>query len=145
VRLDRFRALAELVPRPAPATSDPDPTASISAAAEGWPSPQDLAAQIERWLPHAAGRWHAADSLIGLLRTTPPADQASVGLPWVHKIIVGTPRHHGMGTWLSVGWLDSLRNAQVLDAAALPLYVAIVDALAAEDFPGAVELQRRDE
>jgi len=139
------QALAELVPRPASATSDGDPMAAISAARNGWPTPQELATQIERWLPHAAGHWHAADNLIGLLRTTPPADQARIGLPWVHKIVASPRRSLGMGTWLSVEWLGSLRDAQVLDAATWPLYGTLVDALAAENYAGAVELQRRDE
>jgi hypothetical protein len=139
------QALTELVPRPTPATSDSDPMAAISAARNGWPTPQELATQIERWLPRAAGHWNAADSLIGLLRTTPPADQARTGLPWVHTIIAGTRRSPGMGTFLSVEWLGSLRDASVLDAATWPLYGTLVDALAAENYPGAVELQRRDE
>ena len=50
-----------------------------------------------------------------------------------------------MGTWLSVEWLGSLHDAQVLDAATWPLYGTLVDALAAENYAGAVELQRRDE
>jgi hypothetical protein len=139
------QALAELVPRPASATSDGDPMAAISAARNGWPTPQELATQIERWLPHAVGHWHAADNLIGLLQTTPLADQARIGLPWVHKIIASPRRSLGMGTWLSVEWLGSLRDAQVLDAATWPLYGTLVDALAAENYAGAVELQRRDE
>ena len=139
------QALAELVPRPATATSDGNPMAAIRAARNGWPAPQELATQIERWLLHAAGHWHAADNLIGLLQTTPPADQARIGLPWVHKIIASPRRTHGMGTWLSVEWLGSLRDAQVLDAATWPLYGTLVDALAAENYAGAVELQRRDE
>jgi hypothetical protein len=139
------QALAELVPRPAPATSDSNPMAAISAASNGWPTPQELGAQIERWLSYAAGHLHAADNLIGLLRTIPPADQARIGLPWVHKIIASARESLGMGTWLSVEWLSSLRDAQVLDAATWPLYGTLVDALAAENYAGAVELQRRDE
>jgi len=139
------QALAELVPRPATATSDGNPMAAMRAARNGWPAPLELAPQIERWLLRAAGHWHAADNLIGLLQTTPPADQAGIGLPWVHKIIAGPRRTHGMGTWLSVEWLGSLHDAQVLDAATWPLYGTLVDALAAENYAGAVELQRRDE
>lgn len=139
------QALAETVPRPATAISDTNPMAAINAARGDWPSPQELAPQIERWLPRTVGHWHAADSLIGLLRTIPPADQASIGLPWVHRIIVGRRKGWGMGTFFSVEWLGSLRDAQVLDAGTWPLYGALVDALAAENYPGAVELQRRDE
>lgn len=139
------QALAELIPRPAPATADSNPMAAISAARDGWPTPQELATQIARWLPHAAGHWHAADNLIGLLQTAPPADQARTGLPWVHEIIASPHRTHGMGTWLIVEWLASLRDAQILDAATWPLYGTLVDALAAENYAGAVDLQRRDE
>ena len=50
-----------------------------------------------------------------------------------------------MGTFLSSQWFGSLRDAQVLDAATWPVYGTLVDALAVENYAGAVELQRRDE
>jgi hypothetical protein len=139
------QAVAELIPHPSPVTADRDPMATISAAADGWPTPQELTAQIKRWLPHAVSHWHTADNLIGLLQTTPPADQARLGLPWMHEIITSPRRAHGMGTFLGVEWLGSLRAAQVLGPDTWPLYGALVDALAAENYQGAVELQRRDE
>ena len=61
------------------------------------------------------------------------------------EIIASPRRTHGLGTWLSVEWLASLRHARVLDPATWPLYGKLVDALAAENYAGAVELQRRDE
>jgi len=51
----------------------------------------------------------------------------------------------GMVTWLAVGWLRSLSEGQAVNDETRPLYDALVDALAAEDYPGAVELQRQDE
>jgi hypothetical protein len=63
------QALAELIPRSSHATADGNPMAAISAARDGCPTPQELSTQIERWLLHGAGHWHAADSLIGLLQT----------------------------------------------------------------------------
>jgi len=88
---------------------------------------------------------NAADSLIGLLQTTPPVDQARTGLAWIREIITSPRRTYNMGTFLSIQWLGSLRDAQVLDVATWPVYGTLVDALAAENYAGAVELRRRDE
>ena len=96
-------------------------------------------------LPHAAGYWHAADNLIGLLKVMQLAEQARTGLPWVHQIITSRGKVPGMVTWLAVGWLRSLSEGQAVNDETRPLYDALVDALAAEDYPGAVELQRQDE
>ncbi len=137
-------AIAEMIPSPSPVSGDTDPDASIRAARDGWPTPGELNGLIERMLPHAVGYWRAADSLIGLLRTMPLADQANVGLPWIHKIVTNR-RVPGMGTWLAVEWLRSLSEANALDNAVRPLYDALVDTLAAEDYRGAVQLQRQGE
>ncbi len=138
-------ALAEMIPSPSPTNWDTDPDATISAASEGWPAPAELASQIERLLPYAAGYWHVADNLIGLLKALPVADQARTGLPWVHLIITGRERMPGMGTWLAVEWLRSLSEGNAVDDATRPLYDAVVDALAAESYQAAVELQRQGE
>lgn len=58
-----------MFPCPSPAVWDSDPDATVSAARGGWPAPLELASQIERTLPFAAGHWHVADTLISL----PPA------------------------------------------------------------------------
>lgn len=137
-------AIAELIPSPSPVSGDTDPDATISAARHGWPTPPELNDPIERLLPHAAGYWHAADSLIGLLKTMPLADQANVGLPWVRRIVTNR-KAPGMGTWLAVDWLRSLSEANVVDNAVRPIYDALVDRLAVEDYRGAVQLQRQGE
>ena len=134
-----------MIPSPSPASGDTDPDATISAARDGWPTPPELTSQIERLLPHAAGYWHAADNLIGLLKTMPLADQARTGLPWVHQIITSRGKMPGMGTWLAVEWLRSLGDGHAVNDETRPLYDALVDALAAESYRGAVELQRRGE
>jgi hypothetical protein len=54
---------------------------AISAARVGWPHATRTSHADARWLPHAEGHRRAADGLIGLLRTTLPADQARTGLP----------------------------------------------------------------
>lgn len=137
-------AIAEMIPSPSPVNGDTDPDATIRAARDGWPTPRELNSLIERILPHAVGYWHAADNLIGLLRTMPLTDQATVGLPWVHKIVTA-PRVPGMGTFLAVEWLRSLSEGNAVDTAVRPLYDALVDTLAREDYRGAVELQRQGE
>jgi hypothetical protein len=138
-------AIAEMIPSPSPASWDGNADAVISAARDGWPGPRSLASQIERLLPVAAGWWHAADNLIGLLRTAPLTDQARLGLPWIHRIIASRGRNPGLPAWLAVEWLRSLDEARAVSAGTRPLYNAIVDALAAESYPGAVELQRQGE
>jgi hypothetical protein len=138
-------AIAEMIPSPSPAIGDTDSDATISAARDGWPTPPELTRQIERLLPHAAGYWHAADNLIGLLKTMPLADQARTGLPWVHQIITSRSKVSAMGTWLAVKWLRSLDQGHAVNDETRPLYDALVDALAAESYRGAVELQRQGE
>ena len=102
-------ALAEMIPSPSPTSGDTDPDATISAARDGWPTPPELTRQIERLLPHAAGYWHAADNLIGLLKTMPLADQARTGLPWVHQIITSRA---GRPAWArGWPWNGSARSA----------------------------------
>jgi len=138
-------AFAEMIPSPSPTIGDTDPDATISAARDGWPTPPELASQIERLLPPAAGYWRAADNLIGLLKTMPLADQARTGLPWVHQIITSRGKEPGMGTWLAVEWLRSLGEGHAVNDETRALYDALVDALAAESYRGAVELQRQGE
>ena len=138
-------AIAEMIPSPSPTIGDTDPDATISAARDGWPTPPELASQIERLLPHVLGYWHAADNLIGLLKTMPLVDQARTGLPWVHQIITSRGKIPGMGTWLAVEWLRSLGDGHAVNDETQPLYNALVDALAAESYRGAVELQRQGE
>ena len=94
---------------------DTDLDATISAARDGWPTPPELTSQIERMLPHAAGYWHAADNLIGLLKVMQLAEQARTGLPWVHQIITSRGKVPGMATWLAVGWLRSLSEGQAVN------------------------------
>ena len=138
-------ALAALIPSPATAVSDANPMATINAAREGWPAPAELASQIERWLPRAVGQPHAADNLIGLLETLPLAEQARTGLPWVHKVILPAGRGYTRGSWRAVEWLASLRDGHVLDPTTRPAYDSLVDALVADNYRGALDLQRRDE
>jgi hypothetical protein len=139
------RAIAAMIPSPSPVNWDPRIDSAISAARDGWPAPSELSGQIARLLPRAAGYWHAADQLVGLLRTVPLAEQARTGLPWVHQVITGRARQPGLGTWLTVGWLRSLSEGNAVHDEMRPLYDAVLDALAAEDYQGAVELQRQGE
>ncbi len=138
-------AVAEMFPSPSPTIGDRDPDAALSAARDGWPTPLELSSQIERMLPLAAGHWHAADKLIGLLKTVPLAEQADIGLPWIHQILTSRDRIPGMSTWRTVGWLRSIDEGNAVGDPVRPLYDAVLDVLAAEAYPGAVELQRQRE
>jgi hypothetical protein len=44
-----------------------------------------------------------------------------------------------------VGWLRSLEEGNAVTGPLRPLYDAVLDALAAEDYAGAVELQKHGE
>jgi hypothetical protein len=138
------RAIAELIPSPSAAGWDTDIDAVLRAARDGWPAPAEVSSQVERLLPRAAGHWGAADHLIGLLGTVPPTEQARIGLPWVHQVITGR-RAPGWPTFRTLEWLRSLREENAVNDQAWPLYNAILDALAAEDYRGAVALQQQGE
>ena len=47
-----------------------------------WTDPLAWRDEIDEWLKVAAGNPHGVDSLIGLLRSVPVADQVDAGLPW---------------------------------------------------------------
>jgi len=118
---------------------------TLQAARNGWPVPDGLIDRIERWLPHVAGTRHPADNLIALLETIPLEEQAHLGLPWLRVVLLPSGRAITRGSWRAVPWLASLRDGQALDSSTRPIYDELVDALAADNYSGAVELQRRDE
>ncbi|MEV8441908.1 hypothetical protein AB0425_31400 [Actinosynnema sp. NPDC051121] len=135
-------ALAAVIPSPQHSVSDSNPGGTTSAAHAGWPTPEELLSRIERWLPHAAGQRHAADDLIGLLKVAPLTTQASLGLPWVQKIVTGGRQWDHRRTWYTIDWLKSLRDGQVLDDTTQLIYNELVDVLAADGYQEAVNLQR---
>lgn len=138
-------ALASVIHNPQPSIADSDPVGTMAAARSGWPTPEDLRERIERWLPHAAGQRHTADDLIGLLQVAPLATQATLGLPWLRTVILTEGRWSNRGTWRAVDWLKSLRDGSVLDERTRPVYNELVNALAADGYHSAVDLQHEDE
>jgi hypothetical protein len=138
-------ALAAVIPSPQHSITDSNPVGTMTAARPGWPTPEYLRDRIERWLPHATGQRHAADNLVGLLQTAPLATQAQLGLPWMRKLILTNGAWSNRGTWRAVDWLRSLRDGDVLDKQIRPVYHEVIDALAADGYHSAVNLQHDDE
>ncbi len=93
-----------------------------------WPDVLAWRSAIESWLPGAAGDPDCVDSLVGLLRTLPPATQATVGLPWMSEIILPGPETIADRTFLLARWLIDLQQAAA-ETAMLGVWQQIVDAL----------------
>ena len=138
-------AIAEMIPSPSPVGWDTDPDAAISAARDGWPAPHELTSQIERMLPHAAGYWHAADNLIGLLRTMPLTDQAAWACPGSTRSSRSRSKMPGMGTLAGSGMAPLAQRGTRRRRCGTAPVRRVVDTLAAEDYRGALELQRQGE
>jgi len=145
-RRDRWsdRAVAALIPAPRISAADGELEATLVAARVGWPTPEELASRIERWLPLAAGEGWCVDALIGLLDVAPFPEQASRGLPWMLRLVEGHIES-AQGSFRLPSWLQRVRDAAVLDATTRPIYQRIVDGLAASGDHRAVELQQLDE
>jgi hypothetical protein len=68
------------------------------------------------------------DSLIGLLRSLAPPDQADIGLRWVASIAFADVEACARRSWLLPAWLIEIR-VPVVDAGTLTTWQALVDAL----------------
>lgn len=145
-RRDRWhdRAVAALVPSPRISMTDQDVDTTLTAARIGWPTPEELASRVERWLPLAIGDGWSVDALVGFLEGAPLPEQASRGLPWMLRLVDG---HYesARGSFRLTSWLRRLREAAVLGVTTRPMYESIVDGLAAAGDHRAVALQQLDE
>ncbi|MEJ7786073.1 MAG: hypothetical protein WKF96_14810 [Solirubrobacteraceae bacterium] len=93
-----------------------------------WTDPVAWAAEIDAWLPVAAGEPHCVDSMIGLVRTLPADDQVTFGLPRIATLVMGNPEAIVRGSYLLTEWLKNVRSAAV-DENALSVWQEVVDAL----------------
>lgn len=93
-----------------------------------WTDPVAWAAEINAWLPVAAGEPHCVDSMVGLVRTLPEPDQMTFGLPRIATLVKGDPEAIVRGSYLLTEWLKNIRSAAV-DENALRVWQEVVDAL----------------
>jgi hypothetical protein len=139
------RPLAAAVPVPRPTAGDPDIDGRIRGAAEGWPAMDQLADQIERWLPHAVGSANCVDAAVGFLRLQELDVQADPGLRWVRVLVDGGPVPIAQRSYLLTEWLEMLPGAHTLTGPQRASYQIIVDGLAAAGDRRAQRLQAAEE
>ncbi len=93
-----------------------------------WRDPLAWREEIERWLPHAAGRSHCVDSLIALIEVLPATEQATVGLDWVRTLVLDHVSGVVQRSFMLTRWLVEIRPAA--DAAhSLDSWQELIDAL----------------
>lgn len=139
------RALADLIPHPTPKASDPDIDGRIRSAAAGWPNAEELAAEMARWIPRAAGSAECADALVSMLRNESLAVQASTGMAWVAALMEGNFERIAGRSWLVVEWLEEVSKSGSLDAEGSKSFRHIIDGLAAAGDARALRLQQTAE
>jgi hypothetical protein len=94
-----------------------------------WADVHEWRAEIDAWVPHAAGEPECVDSLIGLLLTSlTPGEQATIGLPWVSSIALADVEASASRSWLLATWLIDIRAAAT-DTENLVIWQSLVDAL----------------
>lgn len=93
-----------------------------------WADPVALAPQIERWLPLAAGQREPLDALAHLLHQLPAEQQATIGLPWMERLVMANPKEIANRSFLLPEWLEGIQphvTSQPLQTA----WHRIIDAL----------------
>jgi hypothetical protein len=65
---------------------------------------------IDAWVTHAAGLPECVDSLIGLLQSMEPRDQADIGLRWVDSLASADAEACARRSWLLPTWLIDIRS-----------------------------------
>jgi hypothetical protein len=143
LRLDTL--LRNLVPSPKPFGFIENTDAVLAHARSHWFSLGTVEKHIDRWLQLAKGKVFAVDSLVGFLESQKIQDQASVGIEWVHRLVVEEDRSASTCGFLLVRWLRDIRSSRLLSPIGSRQYRAIVDALVLGNFSGARDLQRLDE
>lgn len=119
-------ALAALIPTP---TYDGSFLyREVEAAPLAWPDPLAWRPAVDAWLVVAAGRPRCLDSLVGLVQTLSPAEQATIGLPWVATVVLADVNAIVDRSHLLAEWLTAIRSPAA-DAGALGSWQQVVDAL----------------
>lgn len=131
----RFRhetAHAALIPNPAPETTYL--YRELEDKAIAWWNPLAMRSEVEEWLVEAAGSAVCVDRLIAFLAVLSPEDQASVGFPWVAKLVLADPGRVAKRSWRLAKWLKETRF-EVAKAGHDDKWQSVVDALVVEGNP----------
>lgn len=119
-------ALASLMPNPTYETAFL--YRELGDAPLAWTDALGWRSAVETWLPLAAGHPDCVDSLIGLVRTLPLADQVRTGLPWVVSLVRAHVKTVVRRTFYLTSWLKEIRE-MVFEARALDSWQVLVDAM----------------
>jgi hypothetical protein len=93
-----------------------------------WTDPLAWEAEIDSWLPVAAGEPQCIDAMISVLRNLPEEDQVTFGLPRIATLVQPDPGAASRRTYLLTDWLTRIRSAAA-DASALPAWQELLDTL----------------
>jgi hypothetical protein len=93
-----------------------------------WTDPLAWEAEIDAWIPVAAGESQCVDAMISLLRGLPEPEQVTFGLPRVATLARADLDAASSRSYLLAEWLKETRSAAA-DAGALAAWQELVDAL----------------
>ena len=138
--------LVEILPAPQVPSGATDIDGILAAAANGWPTLEEIAALIERWLAIAPRTGTALSSLVGFVRTAPPDEQVGRGLVWIERLVGGEWSADREYPYMLFPWLEEVR-ASVVDRGgeSRRLFLRVLDAMAAAGYSEAGRMQEREE
>ena len=96
-----------------------------------WWEPFELRSEIELWVQAAAGNAVCVDQLISFLGVLTTEDQARIGLPWLAKLVLGSPGEIAKASIMVVTWLIETRLAAISTGLG-DLWQQVVDVLVVE-------------
>ena len=139
---DLDNAIASMIPQPSLQVSDSDPDATLETAGGDWIDPSALSELIANWIQISRGSPRCVDALVGLVRTTAPEWQATVGLEWVADLIGDAFETVDRQCFFLVTWLSEVRSSGHLVTNGQARVHRIVDGLAAHGDNRALALQQ---
>lgn len=119
-------ALAALVP--SPPYENAFRYREIDDAPISWTDPLAWEAEIDAWLPIAAGEPQCVDAMIHLVHGLPAEKQVTFGLPRVTSLVQGDVEASSTRSYLLAEWLKDVRSAAA-DTGNLASWQELVDAL----------------
>ncbi len=148
--LDRDERLwdpvVEVLPEPEVPPGATDIDALLTAAAAGWPTLDETAPLIDRWLEIAPRSGAALSSLVGFVRTAPLDEQVGRGLVWIEIHVGGEWSADDRYPYMLFPWLDEVQEEVARRAGeSRRLFLRVLDAMAAAGYSEAAKMQEREE